>query len=193
MAPALVGHTHAHMSCLGQWGLTFLLLAWAATQTLDEMEWERGLWGAAMSGDAARCERLLAQGKAHVDERDSAGYTALHYASRAGKLAVCHILVDRYKADANAKTQQGRATPLHRAAYMGHDEICAYLVEKGARVSERDDDDMTPLHKAAQQGRESTVRILLQLGADRDARDKRDKRPLDYATKHELVISSSVI
>lgn len=98
------------------------------------MEWERGLWGSAMSGDATKCERLLAQGKVHANERDSAGYTALHYAARAGKLEVCRVLVGRHHADVNAKTKEGQATPLHRAAYMGRDDICAYLIENGARV-----------------------------------------------------------
>ena len=103
-------------------------------QSLDEMEWERGLWGSAMSGDVAKCERLLDKGGVAADDRDSSGYAALHYAARAGKLEVCRLLVGRHHADVNATTCKGLATPLHRAAYMGHDDICTYLIEKGARV-----------------------------------------------------------
>lgn len=109
------------------------------------MEWERGLWGSAMSGDVAKCERLLAKGGVAADDRDSSGYAALHYAARAGKLEVCRLLVGRHHADVNATTCKGLATPLHRAAYMGHDDICTYLIEKGARVRTWRDDLLMPL------------------------------------------------
>jgi len=104
-----------------------------AVQTLDEMEWERGLWGAAMNGNLTKCRALLSKGSALPNDRDSAGYTALHYAARGGKLDVCQLLV-KHGADVNAKTCQGLATPLHRAAYMGHDAVCAFLLEHGAGV-----------------------------------------------------------
>jgi hypothetical protein len=45
-------------------------------QTLDEMEFERGLWSAALSGQVEEVENRLAKGE-DVNARDKSGYTAL--------------------------------------------------------------------------------------------------------------------
>ncbi len=52
-------------------------------QTLDEVEFERGIWAAARDGEGARVMELLGRGT-HPSVQDSSGYTALHYAARAG-------------------------------------------------------------------------------------------------------------
>lgn len=58
-----------------------------AVQTLEEMEFERGLLGAAKDGDLQKVRSLLI--KAHdPNKRDQYGYTPLHYAARAGHLKV---------------------------------------------------------------------------------------------------------
>lgn len=49
---------------------------------------------------------------------DKNGYTALHYAARAGHIGVCKILLNA-GASVNAATRAGKATPLHRAALAG--------------------------------------------------------------------------
>lgn len=82
-------------------------------QTLDELDFERGIWYAAQCGDVKKVEKLLSQGT-NVDQRDSAGYTALHYAARNGHLDVCKVLL-RNDADINSTTKSGHATALHRA------------------------------------------------------------------------------
>ena len=51
------------------------------SQTLDEMDFERGIWGASIEGDAKRVEKLLAKGVS-ANSRDSSGYTPMHYAAR---------------------------------------------------------------------------------------------------------------
>ena len=45
-------------------------------QTLDEMEFERGLWSAALSGQVEDIETRLRKGD-DVNARDKSGYTAL--------------------------------------------------------------------------------------------------------------------
>lgn len=87
-----------------------------AVQSLDEMDFERGIWYAAQYGDLKRVEKLL-KGGCFVDKLDSAGYTALHYAARNGKLEVCRFLVEQ-GADVNAVTKGG-VTGLCRAAFTG--------------------------------------------------------------------------
>ena len=52
-------------------------------QTLDEVEFERGIWAAARDGEGARVMELLGRGT-HPSAQDTSGYTALHYAARAG-------------------------------------------------------------------------------------------------------------
>jgi ankyrin repeat protein len=90
----------------------------SVSQSLDELEFERGLWYAAQYGDIDRTSHLLDKGFC-VDKRDAAGYTALHYAARNGHLNVCRLLLDK-GACVDAVTHQGKATPLHRAATVGN-------------------------------------------------------------------------
>jgi ankyrin repeat protein len=58
----------------------------------------------------------------------------------------------RFGADPNRCTKAGRATPLHRAAYMGHAEVCRLLLEAGADPSVKDVDGVTAREKAMKQG-----------------------------------------
>lgn len=87
------------------------------SQTLDELDFERGLWYAAQYGDLDRVMKLISQGT-EVDARDASGYTSLHYAARNGHLEVCKFLIQK-GADINAVTKSGCATALHRAASAG--------------------------------------------------------------------------
>lgn len=84
-------------------------------QTLDEMEFERGIWHAAQYGELEKVEKLILRG---VDVRDKSGYTALHYAARNGHAEVCKLLLMN-GANVNAVTKSGCATALHRAASAG--------------------------------------------------------------------------
>lgn len=86
-------------------------------QTLNELDFERGLWYAAQYGDVDRVVKLISRGF-EVDSRDAGGYTALHYAARNGHLEVCRFLLSN-GADINAITKAGCATALHRAASAG--------------------------------------------------------------------------
>lgn len=103
-----MSHCHSHDCHSG---------ASSVCQTLDELDFERGLWFAAQYGELERVRKLVFQGTC-VDVRDHAGYTALHYAARAGHLDVCRFLL-AHGADINAVTKAGRATALHRAASVG--------------------------------------------------------------------------
>jgi hypothetical protein len=100
-------------------------------QSLEEMSFERGLWPAAQQGDVNRVAELLR--KRHADERDSSGLTALHYACREGKLAVCELLLNA-GASVDAPSRSG-VTPLHRAAAAGHCDVVELLLNRGASLS----------------------------------------------------------
>ncbi|KAM8865647.1 ankyrin repeat domain-containing protein 39 [Synchiropus picturatus] len=128
-------------------------------QTLDEMDFERGIWSAAMNGDLDRVKSFIHKGT-DPNLRDSAGYTSLHYASRAGLVHVCKLLLES-GACASAQTPGG-ATPLHRSSYCGHLDVVHLLLHHGADALLCDDDGATPLHKAAEQGHEEVCQALLQ-------------------------------
>ncbi|XP_038016346.1 ankyrin repeat domain-containing protein 39 isoform X2 [Motacilla alba alba] len=113
-------------------------------QSLSEMDFERGIWAAARDGDEERVLRLLER-RGDPAEPDLAGYTALHYASRNGHLAVCRLLLER-GAPCDARTPGG-ATPLHRACYCGHRAVTELLLQHGADPAAADGDGRTGLHK----------------------------------------------
>ncbi|XP_039624492.1 ankyrin repeat domain-containing protein 39 [Polypterus senegalus] len=127
-------------------------------QTLDEMEFERGIWSAAMNGELDRVKGFLDKGT-NPCIVDKFGYTALHYASRSGSLSVCRILL-QHGACVNAQTRGG-ATSLHRAAYCGHGDVVALLLSSGADPKISDDDGATPLHKAARCGHVEICKVLV--------------------------------
>uniref|UniRef100_A0A3B5MH15 Ankyrin repeat domain 39 n=2 Tax=Xiphophorus couchianus TaxID=32473 RepID=A0A3B5MH15_9TELE len=127
-------------------------------QTLDEMDFERGIWSAALDGDLQRV-RLLVQKGTDPNMKDSAGYTALHYGSRSGHLAVCTFLLE--SGACPSPQTPGGATPLHRAAYCGHPDVVRLLLQSGADPTLCDDDGANPLHKAAEQGHAKVCQLLL--------------------------------
>ncbi|KAM9584853.1 LOW QUALITY PROTEIN: ankyrin repeat domain-containing protein 23-like [Trichechus inunguis] len=113
-------------------------------QTLEEMDFERGIWSAALNGDLGRVKYFI-QKAVDPSQPDAAGYTALHYASRNGHYAVCQFLLES-GAKCDAQTHGG-ATALHRASYCGHTEIARLLLSYGSDPQLVDGDGMTSLHK----------------------------------------------
>ncbi|XP_060539493.1 ankyrin repeat domain-containing protein 39 isoform X2 [Pantherophis guttatus] len=121
-------------------------------QTLDEMDFERGIWNAALNGDLEGVKKhILSRGK--PNEPDPFGYTALHYASRNGHYDICLFLLG-HGASCNVRTHGG-ASPLHRAAYCGHTAIAKLLLDHGADPAATDDDGKTSLHKIVTRGYQS--------------------------------------
>ncbi|XP_044293504.1 ankyrin repeat domain-containing protein 39 [Varanus komodoensis] len=149
----------------------------SAHQTLEEMDFERGIWYAALNGDLEGVRRqVLKHGKA--SEPDSFGYTALHYASRSGHYGVCRFLLES-GATCSARTNGG-ATPLHRAAYCGHTEVAQLLLAHGADPAATDDEGKTCLHKAAENGHRELCQLLLEQRPElRHVRDKSGRRACD--------------
>nr|XP_020761702.1 ankyrin repeat domain-containing protein 39 isoform X1 [Odocoileus virginianus texanus] len=118
-----------------------------------------GIWSAALNGDLGRVKYLI-QKAADPSQPDSAGYTALHYASRNGHYAVCQFLLES-GAKCDAQTHGG-ATALHRASYCGHTDIARLLLSHGSNPRLVDADGMTSLHKAAEKGHVDICSLLLQ-------------------------------
>ncbi|XP_026883051.2 ankyrin repeat domain-containing protein 39 [Electrophorus electricus] len=170
-----------HRSCGGR-----CFSAPGARQTLAEMDFGRGLWSAALDGDLERIGLVLKKGT-DPDIRDQTGYTALHYASRAGHLPVCELLL-AHGACTNSRTHGG-ATPLHRAAYCGRLAVARLLLDHGADPSLADDDGSTPLHKAAEQSHLEVCELIVSsCPALRAQKDKRLRLPVDLCPDHSALL-----
>ncbi|KAL8574487.1 hypothetical protein ACOMHN_060157 [Nucella lapillus] len=157
----------------------------SVNQTLDELEFERGLWSAALSGQTDDVRKRLEKGD-DVNARDKSGYTALHYAARNNHLEVCRLLL-LHGSEVNAVTKTGQATPLHRAAYTGSVEVVRLLLQNKADPLAVDTDGMTPLHKALERGHRETAQILvLDAPGTITVLDSRGRAPADLTQDAEL-------
>ncbi|XP_033014901.1 ankyrin repeat domain-containing protein 39 [Lacerta agilis] len=146
-------------------------------QTLEEMDFERGIWCAALNGDLDKVKKQILN-HSNPSEPDPFGYTALHYASRNGHYDVCRFLLESGAA-CNAQTHGG-ATPLHRASYCGHTEVAELLLTYGADPAATDDDGRTCLHKAAENGHGDLCLLFLERNSDlRRLQDKSLRRACD--------------
>lgn len=153
-----------------------------ASQSLDELEFERGIWTAAIDNDESKLRSLIDRGQLHA--RDNSGYTALHYAARSGHLSICRILLD---AGIGVDVQtHGGVTALHRAAMMGHNDIVNLLLTRKADPSIQDSDGKNALHRAAEKCHPEVCRSLLQQSGPSlvAIRDCKGKVPLELLPEH---------
>lgn len=150
-------------------------------ETLDELDFTRGIWAAARDGEEDRVRELLTKGT-HPSLKDAAGYTALHYASRAGHRAVVQLLLlSGASVDA---TTGGGATALHRAAHQGHRAVVETLLGAGADPALQDSDGCNAAHKAAGQARQEVLDLILQKHPEcAGVSDKKGAVPESTATR----------
>ncbi len=118
---------------------------------------------AVKAGDAARVERLIANGM-NPNARDAIGMTPLHYAAYRGEPAVVAALIAG-GADPDVKDAMGM-TPLHAAAFQGHPGVVGILLKAGADVNANDRAGNTPLHYAVYVKDMKAAKLLLASGAD---------------------------
>ncbi|KAM9996448.1 hypothetical protein ACTFIY_002635 [Dictyostelium cf. discoideum] len=150
----------------------------SVTQSLDELNFERGIWGSIINSDFKKVEQLLDKNSSLSNTMDPSGYYPLHYAVRNDKNNdIVQLLLDN-GANINCQTSGG-ATPLHRSCYCNSINNTKLLLKKGiTKVDLIDSDGMTPLHKAYQQGNMEIVNLLLQFGADPNILDKNKMKPI---------------
>ena len=151
------------------------LLLWAAPPA------DSPVADAAMRGDAAAVEVLIAQG-ADVNVPQGDGMTALHWASERGDAALVEILLNA-GADVDVVTRIGDYTPLHLAGKAGSAGAVEALLEAGGDpVAVTATGAVTPMHFAAGAGSVDAVAALVRHGAAVDARESdRGQTPLMFA------------
>ena len=124
---------------------------------------------AAMNGDAAAVQKLLAQ-KADVNAPQVDGGTALHWAVYRDDVELTDILL-RAKAAVKAANRVGM-TPLAMAALYGRPAMIDRLLKAGADAKELTANGETTVMFAARNGNPAAVKLLIEAGADVNAREK---------------------
>jgi ankyrin repeat protein len=91
-------------------------------------------------------------------------------ACAAGRTDIVMAEIDRDPALLEARSSDGW-TPLHLAAFFGHDDLVKALLDRGASIEARSTNAMknTPLHAASGGRHLSTIRLLLEDGANANA------------------------
>jgi len=119
-----------------------------------------------------------------VNDKDSDGATALHFAARYNSLEMAQLLLGA-RASADAKDKNGE-TALHYAACSNTLEVAELLLGAGASVDAKSKiDGRTPLHKAASYNNSLEVaELLLGARASTDATDKNGRTPLYMPRTH---------
>lgn len=135
---------------------------------------------AARNGQTEVVALLLARG-ANPALRSSAGESAVALAAMNGHLDTVEAFIV-----ARAPLEIPNAwSPLHYAAYMGHERIVQRLLAAGARVDARADNGATALMLAARGGYLAIVEQLLAAGADITLRSDRGLTPLGWALAND--------
>ncbi|KAF9426216.1 Elongator subunit elp6 [Podila epigama] len=85
------------------------------------------------------------RGESPARALDSAGYTALHYSSRAGNKKICALLLDA-GAEVDERTPELGMTPLMRAIQQRHLDVARLLVSYGASLAMVNSDQQNVFH-----------------------------------------------
>ena len=139
------------------------------------------IFAAAIFGDAAEVEKLLASDRSLGSAVSPDGWFPLHLAAHFGHADAVRALLNK-GAKVNApSTNAMRNTALHAAAAGRSSTVAKLLLDAGADVNARQSGGWTPLHSAAQNGDVEFARVLTEAGADVSVRADNQQRPLDLA------------
>jgi ankyrin repeat protein len=116
-------------------------------------------------------------------------------AAKVGNLARLSELLEGDEKLIDARDTDG-STALHCAAWKGHLEIVAFLIDSGADVHCHNSNDhwgTTPLHAAAHANQAAIAQRLIEAGADVNAKDSNGKTPLHHTIFHKAIAAAKVL
>lgn len=129
--------------------------------------------------------KVLLDAGADIDAVSAGGRSALHLVCEGAirrPVRCCELLLAK-GCRVDIRDSQGW-TPLHRAIYHGHVELCRLLVSNGADTSARiTARHVTPLHLAVIYDLRDVFELLLDNGADANAADCNKSTPLHHAIR----------
>ena len=108
---------------------------------------------------------LVEQSGLRVEEPNENGHTPLMEAASGGHLECARILVMQAGASVNSFSNEFKETALTLAAYKGHVDMCAFLLEHGADHEHKTDEMHTALMEACMDGHVEVARLLIAHGA----------------------------
>ena len=123
------------------------------------------LFFATIHGHESMVKMLLSPSSgALINQKDSRGRIALHYAAKMKDDQITKMLIQG-GADVNGLDDEG-VSPLHRAATMGRKVNARLLLNANANIEAIDEEGITPLRRAFENGHDDVVRLLLNRGAN---------------------------
>ena len=119
------------------------------------------------------CQEFHSQSLLHLTAREG----QVHQLRR---LLDCGVLVDGLENDWDEPQQ----TPLMLAAKFNDEEVVEFLIERGASLEMRDDQDRTPFHYAAEGGKVRNLLRLIEHGVDVLQKDEHGYSALHLAASN---------
>lgn len=142
---------------------------------------ELNVFEAAATGQTERLRTLIEQDPALVNSYSPDGFAPLSLAVFFGHAETVDVLLAAGAEVSAPSRETMKLTPLASALAAGHNQIARTLIEHGAHVNAKGDNDVTPLHTAAARGNIEAATLLLDHGADINATTKDGKKPVSYA------------
>ncbi len=138
---------------------------------------------AASYGQVKVVEYLLGSGIG-VNETTANKRTLLHAACEGGRVDMIKLLVTRYRADVQAKDDNGWQ-PVHIAARKDPVAMLQFLLEQRADPNAAAKNGVTPLFLATERKLQPQVQLLLQKKADPNKANMELRTPLHVAAKNK--------
>jgi len=131
------------------------------------------------AGELEMVDFLVEEG-ATLDVLDDEGWTCLMWAALSGQVEILELLIREHGLPASFVSEKSES-PLMKAAANGHWNVCAFLLNEGAKINHHDAEYQTSLMWAAAEGHIDTVQGLLDHDAKIDLTTKNGESALFYA------------
>ena len=144
------------------------------------------------SGGVKAARLLLGHG-ADVHALDGNHLTPLHFASKSRGFELPDRLVEHRKCVEDLDNYHSAPPDLIFVSQHRNTGVARVLLEHGAVVDARDNEDSTPLHVASQHGHANAARLLLEHGADVHALNNNHSTPLHFASESGYAEAARVL